>query len=86
MCPACSNQLLKVTIIEDGKDVEKYYCDICDTSYDEPELEPNNKNVKLIKKTPISKKNKKKISKKSGKTKEAAKSKKVAENPKKNKP
>lgn len=80
-CPACGNQLLKVTIVEDGKDVEKYYCDICDTSYDESKLKPV-RDVKLIKKTSIYKKNKKKTNQKSNKTKVATKSKKSTEKPK----
>lgn len=37
-CPSCGSQLLKVTTIENGRDVEKYYCDICGNSYDESEL------------------------------------------------
>ncbi|HOJ15655.1 MAG: hypothetical protein KBH94_01940 [Caldisericia bacterium] len=66
-CPKCGNQLLKVKIVEDEKDIEKYYCDICDNSYDESKLKPN-KNVKLIKKTSFSKSsNKKKSTKKSNK-------------------
>lgn len=80
-CPTCGNQLLKVTIVEDGKDVEKYYCDICDTSYDESKLKPV-KDVKLIKKTSVSEKSKKKTNRKSNKNKVTTKSKKSSEKPK----
>lgn len=59
MCPSCGNQLLKVTIVENGKDVDKYYCDICDTSYDESKL-ISKKKVHLIKKTAAPKKVKRK--------------------------
>jgi len=56
--------------VEEGRDVEKYYCDICDTSYDESELIPKKK-VYLIEKTPdtkkIYKRNKSKKSSKSRK-------------------
>ena len=32
-CPVCSNTLLKIVRVEDGKDVEYYYCNICSLSY-----------------------------------------------------
>ncbi len=49
-CPSCGSQLLKVTTIENGKDVEKYYCDICGDSYDESELIQKDE-INLIKKS-----------------------------------
>lgn len=54
ICPSCGYHLLKVTIIENGNDIEKYYCDICNNSYYESELISNDK-VKLIKDFPSTK-------------------------------
>ena len=45
-CPMCSNPLLKITTIEDGNDVDKYICDICDVSYTEEEVNPSKKSRK----------------------------------------
>ena len=48
-CPSCSNQLLKVVTIEDNIEIEKYYCDICSTSYLEIELVSKEKIVDISK-------------------------------------
>ncbi len=45
-CPSCSNPLLKITMIEEGEDVEKFICDICDISYSEEQVNPSKKNKK----------------------------------------
>jgi len=48
-CPSCSNQLLKVVTIEDNIELEKYYCDICNTSYLESDLVSKEKIVDITK-------------------------------------
>jgi hypothetical protein len=45
-CPVCSNPLLKITIVEEDEDVDKYICDICDVTYTEADLNPSKKKSK----------------------------------------
>lgn len=45
-CPVCSNTLLKIVRVEDGKDVEHYYCNICSLSYTLNELKAKLKKQK----------------------------------------
>ena len=45
-CPICSNTLLKIVRVEDGKDVEHYYCNICSLSYTLTELKAKLKKQK----------------------------------------
>lgn len=40
-CPVCCNPLLRITTVEDGNDIDKYICDICNVSYSEEELNPS---------------------------------------------
>lgn len=47
-CPSCGNSLLKITTIEDGEDIDKFICDICDLTYFEEDLNPSKKKNKKI--------------------------------------
>jgi transcription elongation factor Elf1 len=38
-CPECGNMLLKITKVENGQDIDNYYCDICSISFKLKELE-----------------------------------------------
>jgi len=45
-CPICSNTLLKIVRVEEGKDVEYYYCNICSLSYSLSDLTAKEKKQK----------------------------------------
>ncbi|MCE5223532.1 hypothetical protein LLG10_05005 [bacterium] len=45
-CPICSNTLLKIVRVEDGKDVEHYYCNICSLTYSLSDLKAKEKKQK----------------------------------------
>ena len=47
-CPSCGNLLLKITTLEEGEDVDKFVCDICDISYSDGDLNPSKKMNKKI--------------------------------------
>jgi transcription elongation factor Elf1 len=48
-CPSCGNLLLKVVTIENDMEIEKYYCDICSTSYLEVDLIVKDKTIDITK-------------------------------------
>lgn len=45
-CPICSNTLLKIIRVEDGKDVDYYYCNICSLTYSLNDLKIAMKKIK----------------------------------------
>ena len=45
-CPVCSNTLLKIVRVENGNDVERYYCNICNLSYRFSDLKSKGKKQK----------------------------------------
>jgi len=45
-CPVCSNTLLKIVRVEEGKDVEHYYCNICSSTYTLHDLKNKQKKIK----------------------------------------
>jgi len=46
-CPECRNPLLRITTVEEGEDIDRYVCDICNVSYTEEDLNPSKKAKKI---------------------------------------